>query len=517
MRETPDDTPLVMPRKDFAGGMNTRIQASNLPETQVVLLQDIDISVPGQTTKRNGIKLCNDVGLAGTGALGFDPDGGTNELLVTEDTDLYGATTLAEAGADVFTAHKSDFTAGYQTTLIKGGESGEGDVVFIGNGQDNWFRMSQSHTMQDLGSTAGTGSDSPPKSKVGAFFRNRLWVLKSNLAYFSDAYPSDYSTAFDTVTNAFRMPVGTERALIPLRELGLIVIGEDQIWGLNPSVVPDPATDKPEKLLDIGCVANKTAVQVGDDVFFLARDGVRGVFRTQQDKLQAGRSEALSYMIKSSVDSLNWTYIQNSCAVYFDNKYFIAVPTGTSTYNNEVWVFYPATNAWAVYTGLNVGAWAKLRISGQERLYYIDSNDGKVYRAFKSTSYDDNGSDITYTFIGREEDGGNRLIQKVGGEVEVEAMASASADTLTVLYSIDGTNDYTSLGTMDLVSGTAPLLPIDLPFYLADTYTIRKKFHLDGLGPWKTIQFKITCASQTDIVVYGYTLITYTEEYLHED
>jgi hypothetical protein len=310
------------------------------------------------------------------------------------------------------------------------------------------------------------------------------------------------------------MTVGAERAVIGLRELGLLCLGQDAVYGINPTVTP-AATDKPEKVLDIGCVAGKTAVQVGDDVLFLAPDGVRGVFRTQQDKLQLGQSFPLSYPLKAEFASINWAYITKACAVYFDNKYFISLPVDSSTYNNEVWVFYPALNAWMVITDWNVGAWAKIKISGEERLYAIDSNDGSVYRCWYG--YTNNSTAITATLIGREEDMGYPLQHKNGGEIDIEAEVAGSDNDLTVYVSIDG-RDFNSLGTVSLTSTTAPVLPIDLPFTLADSYVVRQKFHLDSLGRWKTLQFKIVNNdTNTDpIILYAYNLVTFLEEYENE-
>jgi hypothetical protein len=473
-----DDRQLSIVRKDLSGGSNTRLAPNNISENQATLLYNIDIGIPGETSKRPGITLLEDLGDSdsGTGAFGFEPDGGVNELIVTHGAKLEGY-----IGSGTFTEHKTDFTSGIETTMVKAGESGEGDVILVSNGTDNVFRMLQDHTFQDLGDT----STSPPKTTVMTYFRNRVWGLKSNLAYFSDAYPSDYSSAFDRTTNAFRMPVGTERAIIGLRDIGLIVIGQDQVWGLNPSAVPDPDTDKPEKILDIGCVAGKTACLVGDDVYFLSKDGVRGVFRTQLDKLQLGNSYPLSYQLKDEYDNIRWSVIDKACAVYFDNKYFIALPTGSSSYNNQVWIYYPATQGWTVITGWNVGAWAKVSFSGEERLYYIDSATDKVYRAWYG--YSDNSTAINYQEEGRKEDLGQPLVKKVGGEVKVKAQATGNYD-IAVYASFDD-QDYTSLGTFNLSAGVA--LPEDLPFYLTGTSTAIGVFHLDSYGEWTTIKLKI--------------------------
>lgn len=503
----PDEKRLVVSRRDFSGGENTRQHASRISPNQLEVLENFDISVPGKATKIPGRTLIEDLGSnAGTGAFGFMPRAGTNELLVTEGVNLRGYT-----GSGTFTTHNSGFTSGLETTMIKATCSGaNGDVVLISNGTDTVRQMLQDHTVSDL----GTGNTDCPLTKVLTFFRNRVWALKSNLLYWSNALPSTYDNVFDRTTNNYNITVGEERAILGLRDLGLICLGADAVYGINPSVTP-AATDKPEKILDIGCVAGNTAQIVGDDVYFLASDGVRGVFRTQQDKLQLGQTYPLSYPIKSEFDTINWATISKACAVYFDNKYFLALPTGASLYNNRVWVYYPATQAWMVITGWNVGAWAKTTFSGQEKLYYIDANDGTVNQAWVGTT--NAGEAIDAILIGREEDCDSPLQFKSGGEIEIEAQTAGNNSSLTISVSVDG-GSFIVLGTVNLSSAGAPTLPIALPFSLADQFIVRQKLHIDSLGKWKTIQIMIENneANTDPIVVFAYNIISFIEEYMNE-
>lgn len=505
-----DDSQLVVVRRDFSGGSNTRQHASRIAENQAETVENWDIGIPGETRKTAGTTLLSDLSSnAGVGAFGFEPRGGTNELLVVEGTTLHGFTDFTPTATA--TAHKADFTTGLQTTILKATCSGaSGDVIIVSNGTDNVFQMTQAGVLTDL----ADDNTAPPKTKVMAFFRNRLWGLKANLLYWSSALPATYASAFDRTTNNYNITVGDERAVVGLRDIGLICLGADAVYGINPSVIPS-ATDKPEKILDIGCVANKSACVVGDDVYFLSPDGVRGVFRTQQDKLQLGQTFPLSYPLKTEFADINWSSISKACSIYWDNKYFIALPTGSATYNNEVWVYYPALQSWMVISGWNVGAWAKVKVSGDERLYFIDSTDGLVYRAWSGNT--NNGTAITSTLIGREEDCGKPLQYKYGGEIEVEADVAGSGDTLTVSVAIDG-QSFQTLGTVDLSSDTAPILPVSLPFTLADSYILREKFHLESIGKWRTLQIKIEHSnSNTDpIIMYGYNLVTFLEEYQSE-
>lgn len=502
-----DDKELYVIRRDLSGGQNNRVHGSNIGDNQATVLLNVDLGTPGQRKKRPGLTLLEDISNnAGLGLFGFEPDGGTNVLVAVEGTSLH--TSPISSG---FTARKTDFTTSLIPGILKIGESGEADVFVIGNGTDNWFRFEPDDysSPQDLGDT----STSPPKSRVGLWYANRFWVLSANGLYWSDAFDEDYSGAFDRTTNYFRLPVGTERALIGIRDEGIVAFGSEAIWAISPAATPD-ATDKPTKLLDYGCAANRTVVQAGDDVYFLSYDGVRGLFRSQQDKLQAGSSYPLSYVLKDEYESISWAYIDKACAVYFDNKYFISLPVDGSTYNNEVWVYYPASQGWMVISGWNVAGWAKIRVSGEERLYAIDSTDGKVYRAWYG--YDDNGTAINYQEESRKEDFGQPLVKKVGGVLKVR-MASSGDYDISISASPDD-SDYVALGTMNL-AGNAPTLPVALPFSLADTNVVEETFHLDALGEWYQLRIKIAhndTNGSDNIIVYETNVTTYATEYQSE-
>lgn len=502
-----DDKEVYVIRRDYSAGQNNRVFGSNIADNQATVLTNVDLGTPSQRSKRPGLTLVEDLSNnAGLGIFGFEPDGGTNVLVAVEGTTLW---TWPATGS--FTSRKTDFTTSLLPGILKIGESGEGDVFVIGNGTDNWFRFAPSNysSPQDLGNT----NTSPPRSKVGLYYANRFWVLSANGLYWSDAFDDDYSGAFDRTTNYYRIPVGTERALVGLRDTGILVFGQDSVWGISPSTTP-AATDLPGKIIDYGCVNGRTVAQVGDDVLFLASDGVRGVFRSQQDKLQAGASYPLSYVLKDEVESLNWAQISKASAIFWDNKYFISVPVDASATCNEVWVYFPATQGWMVISGWNVAGWTTMRVDGQQLLYAIDSTDGKVYQAW--TGYSDNSTAIDYVEESRKEDFGQPLVKKLGGVLKIKALSSGDYN-LSVYASVDD-DDYTLLGTMSL-AGNAPVLPIALPFSLAASNVVEEQFHLDSLGEFYQIRTKIehNATNGSDpITIYETNMTAYVSAYQSE-
>lgn len=508
-RTAPDDTPLYVVKRDLSGGQNTRQFEQIIQDNQAVKLQNILLDTAGARALRSGSTRIdsNYPASAGTGLglFGFDPDSGTFEILAVQLTNLSG---WALSGS--FSNYKTNFTTGLPTTIIKAGMSGQNDIALISNGTDNVFSMYQNHTMTDLGNT----NTSPPKTLAMAYYNNRVWALKSNLAYFSDAFPADYAVAFDRTTDAFRVSTGTERAILVTRDQGLIFLGADQIWQLSPSLVPSPTTDFPQKVLDIGCVSGATAVQVADDIFFLAPDGVRGLFRTALDKLQTGQSFPLSFPLQDEFDTINWNHIDLSCAVYFENKYILSLTVNGSAYNNSVWVYYPAYKSWVTYDGWNIARFAKIRKSGKEVLYGIDSVSGRVYQLFSGLS--DNGSAIVFDEQSKAEDFGQPLIYKYGCEFKVKVQGGSG--TLIIYAAPDGRN-WIQLGTLD-TGITTVTFPVSFPVVFGNGTETNGIFHLDDAGiiKFKRCKFRIYCADVSAIItILESSVMAFPEAYLSED
>ena len=510
-----DDQRLPLERLDLSGGQNTRQQANIIKETQAVELTNMDITIPGQRQKRPGsIKIGDDIGNDDIVLLReFPIQGATDQLLA-----YHGTKVEKWSGTGNWVELKTDFTvAQTDVSIIAGKESGliPDDVVIVQNGTDNAFRIDTDGNEQDLGDT----NTSPPLTTVGAWFRNRFWYLKNDLAYYSDAYDDDYSGAFDRTLNAFRIPVGVERAIVPTRDLGLVFMGVNSIWALNPSSTP-AATDKPEVLTEfVGCVSKKGWETVGDDIYFFAQDGLRELRRTVQDKVQTGDSYPISFPLKEQFDAISWGNIGNLTMKYFNNKLFIAVPTGATTY--DTWVYYPSYNAFTVMKGVHPTAMETYSVSGEENFYYAGQGNGQVFQGWIGTT-DEGATTTTGTAIsmieqGREEDFGQKFIKKVGGEFEVSASAVNGSISLTVSAKVDG-GGWIELNTMDLQSDTLPVLPVLLPFDLADDLRVRKKFHLDSLGAYRVIQFKIENAQKNteEIKIFGTRIVAFPEEYQSE-
>lgn len=154
-------------------------------------------------------------------------------------------------------------------------------------------------------------------------------------------------------------------------------------------------------------------------------------------------------------------------------------------------------------------------VSGERRLYAIDSTDGKVYRAWYGDT--DNGTVINYQEEGRSEDMGQPYIKKAGGEVLVKC-ASTDDTNLTVSASFDF-SDYNTLGVLNL-AGELISFPVTFPVTFVPSNIASKKFHLDEYGEWYHIKLKLqhnVTSSDAEVEVLERSITSYPTEYISEE
>ena len=95
-----------------------------------------------------------------------------------------------------------------------------------------------------------------------------------------------------------------------------------------------------------GCVAHGSIAQVGEDLFFLSRTGVRSIRRTMEENMVASDVGVISYPIQDVIDEINWAEVENATAIFWNNRYLLSVPTGTSTVNNTTLCYNTNTQSW---------------------------------------------------------------------------------------------------------------------------------------------------------------------------
>ena len=360
--------------------------------------------------------------------------------------------------------------------------------MVICNGADNVHSMTTGEAITD----EGTGADDPPTdSPWGEWHDNRAFFIDANGDIrFSNIL--DFQTC--TSTDIFRAKKPAV-CLKSFKEKQLIIYNESGIEILNTSG-STPLSDWAKTVLSDGIQFNspKTVVNTGDDQIFLAKDGVRILSRTEFDKIQAG---VVSGPVRDVIETINIDQIHKACAWLINNKYVLAIPTGTATENNTVliWNLLAAKAMGQIDAGWSVipaDTWypshfADYEFSDQAVSLVMGDNRAlsNTYRAFNGDH--DNGAAVVSEIISVEHTI-DRVTDVIWDPVHVVAL-SGSDSTYSVELSINNTG-FIEVKELDL-DGGAPVLPIALPFDLSGTARISSLFRTKHLGRGTICQVKI--------------------------
>jgi hypothetical protein len=134
---------------------------------------------------------------------------------------------------------------------------------------------------------------------------------------------------------------------------------------------------------DLGCAARRTIVQVGNQVLFLSDKGVMGLTFIDEYNLR-GNEIPLSEPIQPFMDRINQRFIDRAVAVYFDNRFWIALPLDSSPENNYIFVYNFLNKGWESVDRVdslqfNVRDMLIGR-EGEENRLYITTSEGGVHK-----------------------------------------------------------------------------------------------------------------------------------------
>jgi hypothetical protein len=95
---------------------------------------------------------------------------------------------------------------------------------------------------------------------------------------------------------------------------------------------------------EVGCLARKSIIQVGNQILFLSDNGVYAINFQDEYNLR-GNELPLSETISANIQNINKENAHKSTAVYFDNRYYIAVPMNYIKGVNTNQVFFTEREA----------------------------------------------------------------------------------------------------------------------------------------------------------------------------
>ena len=196
---------------------------------------------------------------------------------------------------------------------------GEDDAPLVCEDLDEGFKSVPS-------TVDGTYTQPIPDGTFGLFYLNRLVVAynRDNVAV-SDAL--EY-TRYYPPGNSFRIQEGNDDALVAIAPIGddtLVMLKDNSILRVD-GLADGPANATLRHVTNrFGCVAARTVVDVGSDLYWLSERGVVSLRLTETNAVQP-TDQALSDPMIRTVRRINRRHVTNACAESWDGKLYVAVP-----------------------------------------------------------------------------------------------------------------------------------------------------------------------------------------------
>jgi hypothetical protein len=487
-------TEIVLKSQDISGGINEYDRESLIADNQSTVLKNANIREGGIARKRDGcVEISGNTTASTVIALAnyYKLGDATKRLCVVYGTnmDVYNGTVWDD---NVFT----DLTCSGALEMFTAGDY----LWFVSPNMNT--RAYNFTTLTESGNSNGEA----PQCSAGIYHKGKV-LLWGNGTYRDYLWWSATGPAmkdlmtFDQATNAHKIDSGDNQDLIAVLDYGmsgnegLIALKEKSTYYIDTSQA-DPADWSIVKLFNSGCVARRTAQKVGNDIYFLSRDGatykVKTISRTQYDTINIG-NVPLSNPVSDLLADVSDVYISNACAIFYDDYYILAFPSGTSAYNDKIIVYDTQKQSWIEYTGWYPSQFSTFVRSSVEELYFgQDKAFAEIFRAFSGT--DDDGTAINYQEESKQWTFDAPEVTKNWKNIEFEFAGQGGHYSPELYIKLDD-GDWEQLlnsngDVLDLYVVT-PTLPIYLPFTLVTPGIIRQTYEITEYGRGRGIKWKI--------------------------
>ena len=218
------------------------------------------------------------------------------------------------------------------------------------------------------------------------------------------------SNTYDKIYASFRFNAGASDftvGVVSFTEDSILVFNKNSIYRVSGTTNPVNSTSQ---ILtnEIGCLSRKSIAQVGKNVFFLSDNGVYSLEFLDEYNLR-GTQTPLSEPIQSTIDRINQDAADKAVGVYFDNRYYLAVPLDGNDFNSHIIIYNFLTKQWESVDKINSKAnfhYTNLIVAGigSKRGVYSTNIDGGIHLI---AGDDENfsgaalvGNDVTITTVG---------------------------------------------------------------------------------------------------------------------
>ena len=305
----------------------------------------------------------------------YNPSTGIESLLI----EFPEGETITDPSVDVYQAQGSGYvyiTRGFNKTVLRwNGETSSGSIEI----------------------PSDTSHKDYPNSIHAIYYANRHIVqVDKNTIQVSHYLEDSQWSALDM----FSINDGSNDSLVAIAPWTLnefVIFMRGSIFyasvGVGAYLLGDPAQEDNSYVkslaTDIGCIAKRSIVQAGGGIIFLSDNGIyilnpasaSGPAQASPEGMRLLTiSEPLSAPIDDVISRINYAYASEAVGIYWENRYYLALPLDGSTSNNSVLVYNFLNKAWEsidVYpVGFDVHRFLVGKKSNKRRLWAVDPNAG---------------------------------------------------------------------------------------------------------------------------------------------
>jgi hypothetical protein len=353
------------------------------------------------------------------------------------------------------------------------------------------------------GATATPSMGIPPTApRIIVTSGNRLFAVGSDVSR-NTIYCSDLLDAgLWAATNSIVVGSGDGEeivAVVPYYANRLVVFKASKIYQVTipPDMVSAADWVVEQVSSTVGCAAEKSAVQVNSDIFFLASDGIRSLSRSVADDFTSV-GLPLSEVIKDVILTINPVEIGKSYAIFNDNRYILSVPTNSSDICNAIIVYNTILQCFEGTWSYGAIQLVQTNFNALGRRLAAKSSNGLItnyngYKTLDSTlesDYKDAGSYYESYLSTRAFIFGDPFADKHGSHFEISFDKTFSND-VDVFIQRDKDSSFLSVLANINPSTINLTLPFVIPAVLTASVKNRVSNDLRTYQKWRSLAIKV--------------------------
>jgi hypothetical protein len=338
----------------------------------------------------------------------------------------------------------------------------------------------------------GLGFSFMPGPPWATYFQRRLWVpylyenggTLTSSTYTSrgisdEIIASDIldSNTYDRVLNQFRISGGTADYVVAMHGFyddALVVMNRNSIHAVIGTQGSLADTVVKELTSEVGCLSRKSVVMQANNLIFLSDNGVYALTFLNDYNLR-GTEEPLSKNIQPYIDRINARLAGNATAVYYDNRYYLAVPLDSvigaddAQGNNAILVFNFLNKGWesldtygssgflitdfvTAGAGVRNDLYAVSSSGGIHKMEAADAQDDSISSEFGSTTIDIEPINSSLTTRGYDL-GTQERKRFTDFQTQIQSFPAGSPSTFNVSFSTEDPDNAFPIGSTNALIG----------------------------------------------------------------